>query len=108
MGWPSVQVLEGQPPCGDLRELVRLLRNSISHFNIKFLANEQTQQLTGLRLWNERKGEESWGVELTLIELRQIAMLFIDLIKDVFRWTHRHSSETYDYRARLRGKGSQK
>jgi hypothetical protein len=106
MGWPNVQVLEGNPPCGDLRELVRLLRNAVSHFNIEFLANEQTQQLTGMRLWNEWKGKKTWGVELTLNELRQIAMLFIDLIEDIFQWTQQHPSEPYDYRARLGHKGS--
>lgn len=108
VGWPNVTVLEGNPPCGDLRELFRLLRNSISHYNIEFQANEQKQKLTGMRLWNEHNGKKTWEVELTLIELRQIAMLFIDLIEDIFQWTERRPSETYDYRVRLRGKVSHK
>ena len=80
-GWPRVKVLAGQPPCRDLRTLIRHLRNSIAHFNIKFLADPITAQMAGVRLWNTSDGEETWGVELNLQELRLITELFLDVIE---------------------------
>src|SRR5688572_21335039 len=54
-GWPipSVRGIFQQPET--LRELIRLLRNAIAHFNLEFKANEQ-KQITGLVVWNINRG----------------------------------------------------
>jgi hypothetical protein len=77
-GWP-IPVMKGSPPrAEDLRDLVRCLRNGISHCNVEFLSDGHN--LTGLRIWNERNGAKEWEAQLDLLELRQIARKFVSLL----------------------------
>lgn len=59
------------------------MRNAIAHFNVEFQADHQ-QTINGLRLWNcrnGRSGQKTWEAALTIGELREITMRFIDLIE---------------------------
>lgn len=81
-GWPSISTLVGTSSCNNLRDLMRYLRNAVAHFQIKFIADETTNQITGLELWNIRRNEENWRIQLTIEELRSITYLFLDLIEE--------------------------
>jgi len=83
-GWP-VPLTDGEyPDVGTLKELVRYMRNAIAHFNIEFMADPVSQQITGLRLWNIRgRGKTrkiTWEAKLKLEDLRGITERFIELI----------------------------
>jgi hypothetical protein len=80
-GWPIPRVVGDYPQVGDLRQLVRYLRNAISHFNVKFYT-DGADQIAGLTVWNtEPRGNKvTWKATLTVAELDQIAHRFIALI----------------------------
>jgi hypothetical protein len=82
-GWPVPRSSGELPDASNLRELVRYMRNAVAHFNVEFQA-DQKQQITGLRLWNSRNGRygpKSWEAVLSVADLREITMRFIDLIE---------------------------
>lgn len=82
-GWPSIKVVGDYPPAKDLQEQMRFLRNSIAHFNLKFLTNEKAQIL-GIRVWNENLHVNShpitWKADISLDNLRMLVSKFVDLI----------------------------
>ena len=64
----------------NLVELVRHLRNAISHCNLKFLRDSQNQ-IFGVRVWDvKRNRKKTWEADLTLDHLRGIAQRFTELI----------------------------
>lgn len=79
-GWPTPQTAKGFPEAKNLRELVRYMRNAISHFNVKFIANQG--ELSGLRLWNECRScrRKTWEAQFELDELRDFTFKFVDLL----------------------------
>ena len=91
-GWPPVQAtpwIQASPdyrPCLNLRQLVTTLRNGIAHYNIEFIADEQTYQITGLRIWNHYKGKKTWEAELSLTDLKAITYRFLDLLETYDPW----------------------
>ena len=89
-GWPIPRVLGKFPQAGDLRELVRYLRNAIAHFNIEFLS-EGTNEIRLLKVWNTdpRTPKTTWEAELGVNELRGISERFIDLLLTDGGPTHR-------------------
>lgn len=77
-GWPE-SVLSGDcDPPQHLRDLIRLLRNSIAHFNIEF--TESDGQIDGVVLSNRRDNKTTWKAKLSLDELVKITNRFVDLI----------------------------
>jgi HEPN pEK499 p136 len=64
------------PQAGDLRELIRYLRNAIAHFNIEFVGEE----IESVRVWNTKNGKTNWKAEIGLKELQAIAERFTDLL----------------------------
>jgi len=40
-GWPEVRITHGQLPENTLKELMRMLRNSIAHCNVEFLVGDE-------------------------------------------------------------------
>jgi HEPN pEK499 p136 len=78
-GWPE-PVLEGEfKKPKHLRDLLRLLRNSVAHFNVEF--TETDEQIDGVILSNKCNcGKTTWQARLTLAELEEITKRFIDLI----------------------------
>ena len=86
-GWPRIHA-SGQLPelpadANTLNGLLRYLRNSIAHFNIAFLADENNQ-LHGIRVWNHENGRrtnpKNWEAEISLEELRSLIRKFAGLI----------------------------
>jgi hypothetical protein len=77
-GWPIPKVVGDYPQVEDLNQLVRYLRNSIAHFNIIFF--DEFQQIAGLTVWNERKGEITWKATLTISDIEEITNRFVDLM----------------------------
>lgn len=82
-GWKVPKVVGDFPQVQDLKELIRYLRNSVAHFNIKFLTDEN-QQISGLKVWNINPKTEImyWNAELSVSDLRDNVFRFIDLILD--------------------------
>lgn len=78
-GWPSIKTTFGELPENNLKQLMRMLRNSIAHFNVEFVAQTEGQ-ITGLKVWNTKGGKKSWEAELSLDDLRTIVFKFIELI----------------------------
>ena len=87
-GWPIPRIIGEYPQIKDLNQLVRYLRNAITHFNVRFLVDEQ-RQISGLQVWNvrelwikggKRKNEITWKAELSLAEIETITDRFIDLL----------------------------
>ena len=81
-GWPVPKTRPGFPEVPDLNELVRYLRNAISHFNIEFIGDGHGQ-ISVIRVWNNSlSGERTWEADLGVEELRGIAERFVDLLLD--------------------------
>jgi len=81
-GWPIPTVVGDFPQVQNLRQLVRHLRNAISHFNIQF-TSDHSDQIVGLKVWNtdpRRSGQKTWVAELSVAQLEVIAQRFIALI----------------------------
>jgi hypothetical protein len=80
-GWPIPSVVGNFPQVRNLRQLVRHLRNAISHFNVKFCA-DGAGQIAGLVVWNvdPRSGRTTWKARLSVSDLDAIAHRFIALI----------------------------
>ena len=86
-GWPPIRA-RGELPelpadANTLNGLLRYLRNSIAHFNIAFLPDENNQ-LHGIRVWNHENGKRSnpknWEAEISLKDLRSLTRKFAGLI----------------------------
>lgn len=77
-GWPE-PVLSGEfADVSDLRDLIRVLRNSIAHFNIEFIAD--SGEIDGVRLANRHRGSIRWRATLTLEDLEEITSRFAAII----------------------------
>src|SRR5687768_3805915 len=66
-GWPIPRVVGDFPQVPNLRQLIRHLRNAISHFNISFMA-DGSGTLSGLIVWNvhPKSSKTTWKAELTV------------------------------------------
>lgn len=82
-GWPIVGKLIGEFPenCTNLRELINNLRHSIAHFNIEFIADGNTRNIIGLKMWNYYRREVRWRIEISLEDLREATLLLFDVIE---------------------------
>jgi hypothetical protein len=95
-GWPLPKVTGAFAEVADLRQLMRYLRNAISHFNVEFIRGEDCT-IGGIKVWNwgeltDQNGEPildhrgrprhgiTWAAELRIDELRGIAKKFIELL----------------------------
>lgn len=101
-GWPE-PVLEGEfGRPRNLRDLMRLIRNGIAHWNMEFIS--EGQAIRGVRIWNERptktcecpgcaecgkwlcscrRGKQkTWQVTLRLSELQEMTDRFVALVLD--------------------------
>jgi len=80
-GWPVPKVRPGFAQARNLNELVRYLRNAISHFNIEFIGDGQNE-IRIVRVWNSPPGSNTrtWEADLSLEDLRGIAEQFSALL----------------------------
>jgi hypothetical protein len=81
LGWPLPEVVGNFPQIPNLRQLVRHLRNAISHFNVEFFVDD-SNQIAGLVVWNvdPRSRRTTWKARLSVSDLDAIAHRFITLI----------------------------
>ena len=79
-GWPDIKTTYGQLQQDTLRELMRMLRNSIAHCNVEFIA-ETDSVISGIKVWNTIGRRRTWQAELSIADLRAIAFRFIELIE---------------------------
>lgn len=90
-GWPKISVtkdIQLSPdfhPCHTLKDLIRYLRNAISHFNLRFLTGSN-EEITGLRVWNINdrlpQRPKTWEAELSLADLKAITLRFTELLEN--------------------------
>lgn len=81
-GWPAaaLQPTEGKTP-ENLRDLHRLLRNSVAHFNIEFTS--MLDNITGLELCNKCPcGNVTWKIRLSLEEIEQLLECLLQMEED--------------------------
>lgn len=85
-GWPRIHTDLQYKSLEDLNTFLRYFRNGISHFNIKFIANEDNK-ITGLKIWNHKDGNKNkpknWEIELSLIEIKIITKKFLELVEKI-------------------------
>ena len=83
-GWPAINVIKSSPSFNNLRQLIRMLRNGVSHCNVEFIADHKNQ-LIGLKIWNHEGGNsrnpKNWEAALSIQDLRTIAFKFIELME---------------------------
>ncbi|MEO8352874.1 MAG: HEPN family nuclease [Chthoniobacteraceae bacterium] len=79
-GWPEPLLAGAIDAPQNLREVLRMLRNSIAHFNVEF--TEAGGQIDGVILTNKHHGRITWRAMLGLADLEEITRRFIGLIQD--------------------------
>lgn len=82
-GWPIPEVDGGYPQVPDLQQLVRMLRNAITHCNLKFEPG-CGDEIESLTVWNTdpRTGKVTWKARLTVADLDAITSRFVALLLD--------------------------
>lgn len=92
-GWPRLQIFYPSPACekephnhkrcDSLKELVRVLRNGTSHFNVKF-ENSSAEQIEWVTFSNRCRAckELTTSVRLDVDQVRDIAQRYARLIID--------------------------
>lgn len=76
-GWPIPRVIAGFSQVSDLRQLIRMLRNAISHSNLEFIP-DSSGELERVVVWNDDKyGATNWKAEMTVSDLDTFAHQFI-------------------------------
>ncbi len=90
-GWPIPEVLDGYPQAPNLKQLIRHLRNAVSHFHIKFNA-DNSGQIASLTVWdtNPRHNNITWKARLAVGQLEAIAMQFVALLLNESSLATRH------------------
>ncbi len=78
-GWPRVvkERPKDQAP-QSLGDLLRLVRNSLAHGNIKFLPDD-ANEICALRIWNKDNGRRTWGATVPVEDMRRFLDRFVDL-----------------------------
>lgn len=82
-GWPIPVLVGDYPQVPNLRQLVRMLRNAITHCNLEFEAGD-CNEIEGLKVWNTdpRTGKVTWRARLTVNDLDVITTKFVALLLD--------------------------
>ena len=80
-GWPIPSVIGDYPQVKDLRELVRMLRNAVTHCNLEFQPGPDSE-IQRLYLWNThpRTHAVTWKAEMMVADLDGITQKFIELL----------------------------
>ena len=78
-GWPIPTVVGDYPQVEHLRDLVRYLRNAIAHCNLEFTVDSH-RQITGLRVWNNKRERTTWKAQLSLHDIELITERFVDFL----------------------------
>jgi len=75
--WAEFHMRTGHDRCTDLQQLVRYVRNSVSHFNVDF--GRETGEIKQIEMWNYNPRTErvDWRADITVEGLRDFAYHFI-------------------------------
>jgi hypothetical protein len=82
-GWPIPDMMGDYPQVPHLRQLVRMLRDAITHCNLKFEPGV-SDEIEALTVWNTepRSGKVTWKARLTVADLDAITTRFVALLLD--------------------------
>jgi hypothetical protein len=82
-GWPIPEVVGRYDQVPNLRQLVRMLRNAITHCNLEFEPGV-SDEIEALTVWNTdpRSGKVTWKARLTVADLDAITTRFVALLLD--------------------------
>ena len=83
MGWIAPRIIGSFPQVPNLHTLIRYLRNAVSHFNIKFVA-DKNNVIDGVHVWNEYEKKTTWKAEMKIHELRNNVYKFIEIIEEAY------------------------
>lgn len=75
-GWPKIEIIQSQAYELTLKEFVRLMRNSLAHFNVEFLSDGKT--ISGIKLWNIRNSKKTWEAKFEMEVLQRFIYKFCD------------------------------
>jgi HEPN pEK499 p136 len=80
-GWPIPKVVDDFEQVSNLNQLIRRLRNAITHYDIKFIG-DANNKINLLTVWNTepRTGQKTWEAILSISDLRKIVYMFSDLL----------------------------
>jgi hypothetical protein len=80
-GWPIPPMANSPCVVSDLRDLVRCLRNGISHCNIELIADGH--ELTGIKIWNcvGQPARKNWQIILDLEDLKTFVRKFLTVLE---------------------------
>jgi hypothetical protein len=81
-GWPNCVFDIGSSE--DLHDLVKHLRNAISHRRVHFSSDSRDLEAVEVRFRDRRNdnGPDSWGVTINAAELQKFVLRFADLLKE--------------------------
>ena len=82
-GWPIPEVVGDYPQVPNLRQLVRMLRNAITHCNLEFEPGADNE-VQALMVWNvdPKTRKVTWKARLTVADLGAITTRFVALLLD--------------------------
>jgi hypothetical protein len=81
-GWQLPLIHINQIGVNDLRNLIRVFRNAVAHFNLKFISNSENQ-INGLIIYNKnRKNKINFEAEFKLPALKDFINRLFKLILD--------------------------
>ncbi len=80
-GWPIPSVIGDYPQVEDLRDLVRMLRNAVTHCNLEFQPGPGGE-IERLTVWNTdpRSRKVTWKAEMMVADLDGITQKFIEVL----------------------------
>ena len=86
LGWPRITTSRGEEPKGT-RDLLRLLRNAVAHFNVEFNAPAPKEPITSVRIWNTPTNQPrkiTWETTISIDDLKALAYGVIGLYEKSF------------------------
>ncbi len=82
-GWPKISSSEGFSDAKTLEELLRYIRDAITHGQIEFLP--KGGKLNGVKLWRKnRSGTKDWEAELSKDDLEKFTNKFIEMLEEEY------------------------
>lgn len=83
-GWPIPENEGGFPPARNLKDLIRHLRNGITHGNLEFY-DDAKNEIESILVWDEdgnNTHNKNWQVRFQMDDLRKFVTKFSDMLID--------------------------
>jgi hypothetical protein len=84
-GWPKFTPIycAKTKPCNTLKELMRHLRNAVTHGQLEFSSDSRLLQGVDITLWDKnQEGVEVWKAKIRADHLRDFCLKLAPLVKD--------------------------